>query len=162
MPAIVYFLHCSREMRTGESDMCIQQIRRVVVDTREQRPYDYGCEAVRRALPAGDYSVEGLENCVAIERKSLDDWINTVLRGKRRFGKELKLLQSYQFAAVIIEGSLQDITSGDYKSQITPASLFGITAAIMQAYHPVHIIFAGDRAHAAALTLGILNRWRVD
>ena len=41
----------------------------VVVDTREQEPYTFesGCtEVVRRALPAGDYSVEGLEGSVAV------------------------------------------------------------------------------------------------
>jgi len=43
----------------------------VVVDTREQEPYAFesGCtEVVRRALPAGDYSVEGHEDSVAVER----------------------------------------------------------------------------------------------
>jgi len=41
----------------------------VVVDTREQEPYTFesGCtEVVRRALPAGDYSVEGHEDAVAV------------------------------------------------------------------------------------------------
>ncbi|MGI5842927.1 MAG: hypothetical protein ACOX9B_01895 [Candidatus Xenobium sp.] len=42
----------------------------VVVDTREQEPYTFesGCtEVVRRALPAGDYSVEGHEDSVAVD-----------------------------------------------------------------------------------------------
>ena len=47
----------------------------VVVDTREQEPYTFesGCtEVVRRALPAGDYSIEGHEDSVAVERKTLE------------------------------------------------------------------------------------------
>lgn len=135
-------------------------IRRVVVDTREQRPYDYP-DSIRKKLDAGDYSIEGMESRIAVERKSLDDWVQTVLFAKRRFAVELTKLQAYDFAAVVIEGSLQDITHGEYRSKITPASLFGITAKIMQSYHPVHFIFAGDRPHAAAITLGILNQWRV-
>ena len=36
----------------------------IVIDTREQRPYSFAEEvagSVRKALPAGDYSVEGWE-----------------------------------------------------------------------------------------------------
>ena len=48
----------------------------VVVDTREQEPYSFDSDkvsAVRKALPAGDYSLVGLEERVAVERKSLTD-----------------------------------------------------------------------------------------
>jgi ERCC4-type nuclease len=45
----------------------------VVVDTREQEPYTFDPRSVtviRRALPAGDYSIEGHEDSVAVERKT--------------------------------------------------------------------------------------------
>jgi ERCC4-type nuclease len=132
---------------------------RVVIDTREQRPYsfeEFDCE--RRALPAGDYSLAGLEESFAIERKSVQDLIHTVLRGRRRFTRELQKLQSYQFAAVVIEGSLEDILSGTYTSDIAPAALLGIIVGIMQAYHPVHVVFAHDRGHAHALVTQMLKQ----
>jgi DNA excision repair protein ERCC-4 len=46
----------------------------VVVDTREQEPYGFDSESIasiRKALPAGDYSIEGFETRVAVERKSM-------------------------------------------------------------------------------------------
>jgi DNA excision repair protein ERCC-4 len=131
-------------------------MRPVVIDTREQRPYSFA-GSVHKALPAGDYSLEGLETVVAIERKSLEDWVNTLLRGKERFRKELTKLQSYAFAAVVIEGSVPDILAGDYKSNLAPAALLGMTTAVMIAYHPVHIIFANDRPHAYALVDELLK-----
>ena len=72
---------------------------RVVVDTREQEPYAFDprrVTVVRRALPAGDYSVEGWEGAVAVERKTLEDFVSTVIRGRARFRKELRRLEGYE------------------------------------------------------------------
>jgi len=66
----------------------------VVVDTREQEPYvfDPQCVAVtRHALPAGDYSIEGREDSVTVERKTLEDFVSTVIRGRKRSFKESPL-----------------------------------------------------------------------
>jgi ERCC4-type nuclease len=124
--------------------------RRIVVDSREQRPYDFENSVVRK-LDAGDYSLEGLENCIAFERKSLDDYVGTLLRGKSRFSVELRKLQTYDFACVVIEGSLRDFSEHNYNSQLKPQALLGMTSALMLEYQPVHIIFAEDRPHAYAL-----------
>ena len=55
-----------------------------IVDSREQRPYALP-GAVVRALPAGDYSVEGFEDRVAIERKSKADAYSTLGGARSRF-----------------------------------------------------------------------------
>ncbi len=129
---------------------------RIVVDTREQRPYSFP-GSVRKALPAGDYSIEGRESSFAIERKSLEDWVSTVLRSRKRFARELAKLKEYDFAAVVIEGSLSDICGGRYRSEIAPAALLGITVGIMHSYHPVHVIFADDRPRAYAVISQMLK-----
>jgi len=131
--------------------------RKIIIDSREQRPYIFNGECCKKALPAGDYSLEGLETTIAIERKSLEDYIHTVIQGKRRFGVELKKLQEYAFAAVVIEASISDILAGDYRSEITPAALLGITCGLMHSYSPVHIVFAGDRPHARVLVEELLK-----
>ena len=41
---------------------------RIIVDTREQSGYSFSVPTVRRKLEAGDYSVKGLEERVAVER----------------------------------------------------------------------------------------------
>jgi ERCC4-type nuclease len=130
---------------------------RVVIDTREKRGYDF-VGGIRKMLPCGDYSVEGREDDFAVERKSLEDWVSTVVRSKRRFAAELKKLMEYSFAAVVIEGSIEDICGGRYRSEIAPAALLGITVGIMTRYHPVHVVFAGDRLHAHALVSQMLKQ----
>ena len=132
----------------------------IVIDSREQRPYDFP-GAIRKALPAGDYSLEGCENKFAIERKSLPDWINTLLRGKRRFGRELEKLKTYDFACIVVESTVEDILAGDYKSELNPKSLLGLTVAIMHGFHPVHVILGGDRPHSFELVKTMLELARV-
>ena len=66
----------------------------ITVDTREQLPYDFtgyaDTEVIRAALPSGDYSLPGAEHLAAIERKSLDDLVSSLLQKQRdRFEREL-------------------------------------------------------------------------
>lgn len=132
--------------------------RRIIIDTREKLAYDLGGEpfTIRKALPAGDYSLEGLEHRFAIERKSLQDWVNTIVHDRERFVRELVKLQTYSFACVVVEANIEDILTGNYRSKIAPDALLGKTCGIMMAYHPVGVIFAGDRPHAVALVRKLL------
>jgi len=129
---------------------------RIVIDTREQRPYDFN-NSITAKLNSGDYSLEGLEDQIAIERKSLDDFINTVLNGKERFRNELTRLLSYDFAAVIIEANPEDIMLHRYKSQVAPTSVFGIIFDYTVRFSPIHFLLAGDRPYARSYTEGLLR-----
>jgi ERCC4-type nuclease len=132
-------------------------VSRIIVDSREQKGYGFA-DSIRKKLEAGDYSVEGKELTFALERKSLEDWVSTVVHSRKRFAVELEKLRKYEFAAIIIEGSIEDIMGGRYRSKITPAALLGITTGIMVKYSPVHVIFAGDRPHAYAVASQILRQ----
>ena len=57
----------------------------------------------------------------------------------------------------MVEASIADILSGNYRSDIAPTALLGLTASLMQSYSPVHFIFAGDRPHAHALVAELLK-----
>jgi ERCC4-type nuclease len=134
--------------------------RRVIADTREQRVYALtlpsGSEVIRQKLDSGDYSLEGLEEIISIERKSLDDWIGTILNSKSRFRNELTRLQNMCWAAVVIEGSISDILSGNYVSKVKPDALLGMSCQLMLQYSPVHFVYANDRPHAARLVSELL------
>lgn len=132
--------------------------RRIVVDTREQRPYEFD-NSIRNALKCADYSLEGLESVVAIERKSQDDLIGTLLRGKARFHAELSSLRKYKFAVVVIETTTAELFKGNYKSAITPEALMGIICSMMLKYHPVHFVFAGERPQARIITEKLLRNF---
>ena len=124
---------------------------RIVVDSREQEGYSFSCPSAKRKLDAGDYSIEGFEHKVAVERKSLEDFINTVIRGRIRFYKELLLLQDYEYACVVVEGSLRDLLTGNYQSGAHPNSLLASAVAIYVNFD-IPVFFCGDRQAACRFT----------
>ena len=134
----------------------------IVIDTREQRPYTFSDTrvggVVHAALPAGDYSVQGCEMQIAVERKSLADYISTVVHAQERFGRELALLKTYPRAWIVVEGSLDEVLLGRYDSRVTPQSLLAMTASLMTRY-AIPVLFAGDRPSARALVEELLVQW---
>jgi DNA excision repair protein ERCC-4 len=133
----------------------------IIVDTREQEAYSFSAQRFvteRRALPAGDYSLAGLEREVTIERKSFDDFIHTVIRDRDRFKNELKLLQNYPCACVVVEADLADVFTGDYRSGAHPNSVFGATMSIIVDYG-VPVYFCSNRQIACRFVMEFLLRY---
>jgi len=132
----------------------------VVVDTREQEPYSwFEVETVRAKLPVGDYSLAGFEHEIAIERKELGDFIQTTIKQKSRFRKEIEKLRTYRFARIVVEGSLEDIIWRRYRSAVLPQSVFGAAAAIETNWPEIGIVWAGDRQCACRYTLFLLEHF---
>ena len=133
----------------------------IIVDTREQVPYEFPSGQVtveRRALPAGDYSLAGLEREVTVERKSLEGSIHAVIRERDRFRNELKLLQTYPCACVVVEANLDDVFTGDYRSGAHPNSVFGATMSIIIDYG-VPVYFCSNRQIARRFVMEFLLRY---
>lgn len=133
----------------------------VVVDTREQEPYAFDPERVtivRRALPAGDYSLDGHETAIAAERKSIDDYVASVVRGRDRFARELRILSGYDVACVVVEATLEDILAHRYRSDAHPSSVLGATLSII-VDRSVPVFFCGNRQIARRFVEGLLCRY---
>ena len=133
----------------------------VVVDTREQEPYAFDPERVtivRRALPAGDYSLDGHETAIAAERKSIDDYVASVVRGRDRFARELRILSGYDVACVVVEATLEDILAHRYRSGAHPSAVLGATLSII-VDRSVPVFFCGDRQIARRFVEGLLCRY---
>ena len=133
----------------------------VVVDTREQRPYAFPRDRVttfRRMLPAGDYSLVGLETVVAVERKTLDDLVSTVIHGRDRFRRELERLATYDAACVVVEGDLTDIMQHRYRSKAHPHSVLGLITAIF-IRHRIPVLFCSNRTCANRFVESYLTRY---
>ena len=80
---------------------------KIVIDTREQMPFDFSafedCEAIRGTLNSGDYSVYGFVSEIAVERKSVDDLIGCLTHDRERFTAELQRLRGYASALLVVE-----------------------------------------------------------
>lgn len=131
----------------------------VAIDTREQRPYSFAFFPTEtKTLKTGDYSIVGLEDRVAIERKSKIDAYGSFGRGRKRFERELQRLARLDYAALVIESSLIDFLTRPEFSRMNPKSAMASAIAWSVKYR-VHVFFAGDRCHGAALTRHLLQKY---
>jgi ERCC4-type nuclease len=137
----------------------------IVVDTREQEGYSFDprlAATVRRALPAGDYSVAGLEDIVAVERKSLDDFVSTVIHSRARFHKELRRLAEYRAACVVVEAGLLEVMLHRYRGDAHPNAVVGNALSIILDFR-IPVFFCSSRQAACqfvqAYLLAAHARW---
>jgi len=134
----------------------------IIQDTREGLPYKFerwNIEIKTSGLKVGDYSIQGFEDKISIERKSLNDLIGCLTGSNRsRFERELSRARSFELFVVIIEADLLTITSGQYHSVMNPD-------AVLQSIVAFHIrygtpfLFAGDRCGAEYLTYSLLQKF---
>ena len=137
----------------------------LIVDTREQEEYSFDprlVATVRRALPAGDYSIEGLEDRVAVERKTLDDFVSTVIHSRTRFREELRKLAGYRAACVVVEAGLMDVLQKRYRGGAHPNAVLGNALSLILDYR-VPVFFCTTRQASCqfvqAYLLGAHARW---
>ena len=119
-----------------------------IIDSREQLPYTLEpLKRERGTLTTGDYSVKGLEDFVAVERKSLMDFLACVGRERERFDREMQRLLAYETRALIIEAHWHQLLAGDWKrSKVTPQAAVG--SALGWIAKGIPVIMAGERFSA--------------
>lgn len=135
---------------------------KIICDSREQRPFSFerwpDVEIRREKLAVGDYSVAGLENRVAIERKELNDLVGCLQNDDRsRFERELHWARALDQFVVVIEGSVSDLARGNYRSQMQPeAALQSVATFFIRFGTP--FLFADSRAGAEYWTYSLLSK----
>ena len=123
----------------------------IVIDTREQTALSFTrLESIPGTLTSGDYSVAGLEDSFAVERKSVADLVGCCAGSNReRFERELHRLRGFRFARLLVVGSPDDISEGRYHSRIKPQSVWG-TLHAFEARYNLPVVFHPDPVVAAA------------
>ena len=148
--------------RGGHSILRSAQIPKpvVLVDTREREPFALyanhpnwiGGER-RIALKTGDYTVEGMECLLALERKSLADLVACTVVDRERFLACCERLAKFRWKAVLIEATYEDIKSGfdqfGIPSGVHPNGVCGTLDAI-EAKFGISIIYTST--HRALAT----------
>ena len=132
---------------------------KILVDSREQSPYlfnGYAATATRGTLDTGDYSLQGLTDLVAVERKELDDLMGCLTHDRDRFTRELERLRGFDEAALVVEATFQDIAGGRYRSRMKPESAVQSLFSIMGRFR-LPIYFATDRREGEYFTFHFLR-----
>lgn len=81
----------------------------IIVDTREQQPWEFShYTTATKKLDTGDYSIEGLENIIAIERKkNVSEVANNIV--EPRFKDVLDRLKNVKYPFILLEFNLKDV-----------------------------------------------------
>ena len=142
---------------------------RLLVDTREQRPYlfsdkyylQHGLEGIdKKALVVGDYTIEDIRHQVAIERKQLGEYLICLGTDRRRF--EAEVVRATELGIMlfcIIEGTnnwsndkeVQQATG----SRLTLASIHGTEASWSTRYN-YRVFYCGSRTAAEMRCFNLL------
>lgn len=139
----------------------------IIVDTREQQPWDFTHYATaHRKLDTGDYSIEGLENIVCIERKkSASEFANNIVES--RFANVVSRLSNIKYSFLLLEFDLEDLLVYPIgstvpkklwnKIKITPAFLIK-NILELQINHNIIVYFCGDPSNAQKMAEYILKK----
>ena len=137
---------------------------KIIVDSREQAPFSFqgerytGLTAETGTLDTGDYSLAGLTDRVAVERKSLPDLVACLSRERERFERDLQRAAALDAFAVVVESSWAELAAGRYRSLRNPHSACQSVLAFTARYR-VHFLFAGSRSAAEYVAWGFLRQY---
>jgi hypothetical protein len=137
---------------------------RVIIDSREQAPFAFqheryaGTEVEVGTLDTGDYSLAGLADRVAVERKSLPDLVACLGRERERFEREMQRAAALDSFCVVIEAAWGELAGGKYRGQLNPHSACQSVLAFACRYR-VPFLFAGSRVGAEYACWGFLRQY---
>ena len=131
---------------------------KLITDSREQRPYSFETETITQVLPTGDYSISGLEDHIAIERKELNDLVGCLRSGRVRFERELHRGKALDYFCLVVETSLQDTARHTYRSKMLPQAVIQSLIAFSIRYR-LPVWFAGNRQYGQEITESLLLKY---
>ena len=145
----------------------------VIKDTREQDGYFFSafntCAGmVERKLDTGDYTIQGLEDKVCIERKGCVEELAVNLGQKKyTFLDEIERMASFPHRFIVLEFSLEDLVKfpAETRIPIKNKASVKITGKYMlkcliefQIYNNINVLFCGDKYNAFLAVSSIFKR----
>lgn len=139
----------------------------IIVDTREQQPWEFGLHVTaKKKLDTGDYSIQGLESILAIERKkSVSEIANNITES--RFKNVLERMSQIRYPFMLFEFDLDDIYNFPIgsdipkklwdKLRISPKYLLKYLTEL-QLNYGIHILYCGCAENAEKMAVSIMKR----
>lgn len=148
----------------------------ICVDSREQAPWHFLSirgdakdndapilvQTKTATLKTGDYSIEGLENQLCVERKSKDDLFGSLGGGRRRFQAEFERMAKMKHSALVVECSVSEVLFQPPRmSRMDPKTIMRSWISWSIRY-PTKWFFMPSRSAAEVTCFRILERyWRL-
>lgn len=139
----------------------------IIIDTREQQPWSFEHHAVaNKKLDTGDYSIEGLENILGIERKkSVSEFANNITES--RYQDVVSRLSQLKYSFLLLEFNLEDVLIYPIGSTV-PKRMWGkikISPAFLmknilelELTHNIKVMFCGNASNAQKMAEYILRK----
>ena len=139
----------------------------IIVDTREQQPWTFENHAVsNRKLDTGDYSIDGLENILGIERKkSISEFANNITES--RYQDVVSRLSQLKYSFLLLEFDLEDVFIYPIgstvpkrmwsKIKISPAFIIK-NILELELSHNIKVMFCGNSNNAQKMAEYILRK----
>jgi|694.fasta_scaffold92225_2 ERCC4-type nuclease len=139
----------------------------IIVDTREQQPWSFDNFAVaNKKLDTGDYSIEGLQHLLCIERKkSISEFANNIIES--RFKDVVIRMSQLKYSFLLLEFSLEDVLIYPIgstvpkrmwdKIKISPAFLLK-NLLELQLNHNIIVYFCGNASDAEKMAEYIFKK----
>ncbi len=140
---------------------------KIIIDTREQQPLDFGENVRHEALKFGDYRLSNdtvSEDCY-IERKSVMDFHGSLCKEFDRFEREVGRAESAgAYLVVVVEGTIEDLYTfanspvfhkpldEERRNEFaitSPQSVFSKMRKLMQDYSNIQFLFVKNREESA-------------
>jgi hypothetical protein len=146
----------------------------LLIDTRERTPFNFDGDEDFAAIEhtkvdAGDYTLDGMQNIITIERKaSADELLNNFYENKERIMAEFDLMKErgIKHKFIVVEQDLETVmnpqsyyinrSKKNRRSPMVPVAVVMENLTNLMLEHNVHVIFAGSKA--AKITKRLLLR----
>ena len=141
----------------------------IIIDTREQQAWEFPRHSTaNKKLDTGDYSIQGMEDKICVERKGCVEELAQNLGSKKTtFLKEIERMESFPHKFLVLEFSLEELLKFPKETRIpikNKASV-KITGRYMlkcliefELYNDVHVLFCGDKHTAFLAVSSIFKR----
>ena len=134
----------------------------IIQDTREKKPWAFvatgsvGDIKVSK-LDTGDYSIEGMEDILMIERKaSVDEIFMNLGVQWERFEREMERAKPYKYKYLVIEATMRDVYRGSRYSKMSGRFIMA-RLVHLQLEYGVQVIFAGTGRHVPGFIIQLMK-----
>ena len=140
---------------------------KIIIDTREQQPWIFDNYAVsNEKLDTGDYSIQGFENILCIERKkSVSEIANNVT--EKRFKDVVARMAQCKYSFLLLEFELDDIIKYPVgsnvpkkmwdKLKVSPNYIIKHLVEL-QIFFDIKVLFCGGPSNAEKIALSIMKK----
>jgi DNA excision repair protein ERCC-4 len=136
----------------------------IVIDSAEHMGYKFEgftnwfFGTIRKRLPVGDYTLLGMEDEVAVERKTIQDLVNSIIQDRRDFIEKCQKLSTFKKKCLVIEGSLSSIKTPYEDSRAHPNAVLGSLLAAQERWD-IPVYFLDDFLLAEEFVASMLSKY---